>query len=85
MAEHDVVWDHSGNQYPGFFRLELDRTAEKKKTTTKQSETLLRKEEVVEVNVVHQDDSDNDEELQWNFHASQEEEEYARQIRQLGG
>jgi hypothetical protein len=61
-----------------FFCRELDRTVVKK---TKQRETLLREEVVSEGNVVHQFDSDNDEELQGALHASQEEE-YVRWVRQ---
>jgi hypothetical protein len=35
--------------------------------------------------VVHKIDSDNDEELQCVMHASQEEVEYARQVREQDG
>jgi hypothetical protein len=65
-----------------YFRCELDRTTDRKKG--KQKERLLREEVAVEGNVVHDIDSD-DKELQRAFHASREEEQFARAIRGGGG
>jgi hypothetical protein len=66
-----------------FFHHEVHRTGEKKKT--KLRGTLLRGEVASDGNVVHQVDSDNDEKLQQVLHASWEEEQYARRVRQQGG
>jgi hypothetical protein len=65
-----------------YFRHELDRGADRKKT--KQNERLLREEVAAEGNVVHDIDSD-DEELQRALHASREEEQFARAAREQGG
>jgi hypothetical protein len=65
-----------------YFRCELYRTADRKKSKPK--ERLLREEVAAEVNVVHDIDSD-DEELQRGLHASQEEEQFARAARERGG
>jgi hypothetical protein len=65
-----------------YFRRELDRTADRKKT--KKKERLLREEVAAEGNVVHDIDSD-DKELQCALHASREEAQREREARQRGG
>jgi hypothetical protein len=65
-----------------YFRRELDRIADRKKTKNKKR--LLREEVAVEGNVVHDIDS-NDEELQHALHASREEAQRERAARQRGG
>jgi hypothetical protein len=59
-----------------YFRHELDRTAENRRARQRQS--LLREEVVAEGNVIHDIDSNNDEELQCAIHVSREEVQYAR-------
>jgi hypothetical protein len=59
-----------------YFHRDLDRTTENRRARQRQS--LLREEVAVEGNVVHNIDSDNDEELQYVIHLSREEAQYAR-------
>jgi flavin-dependent dehydrogenase len=66
-----------------YFRHELDRTAENRRA--RQWQSLLREEVVAEGNVVHDIDSDNDEELQCAIHVSREEVQYAWWVREQGG
>jgi hypothetical protein len=65
-----------------YFRHDLDRTADRKKTKNK--ERLLREEVAAQNNVLHDIDSD-DEELQRALHASREEAQHERVARQQGG
>jgi hypothetical protein len=46
---------------------------------------MLREEVDAERNVIHNIDSDNDEELQRTIHLSREEAQYAHRVRQQGG
>jgi hypothetical protein len=64
---------------PDYFKRELDRAADRRKT--KKKERLLREEVATEGNVVHDIDSD-DEELQRALHASREEAQRERVARQ---
>lgn len=66
-----------------YFRRALDKTVEKKRM--KQKERILREEAAAEGNVEHDVDSDDDEDLQRGLHASRQEEEYARRVREQGG
>jgi hypothetical protein len=65
-----------------YFLQELDRTVDRKKS--KQKERLLREEVVTEGNVIHDIDFDDDE-FHRAFHASREDEQFARASREGGG
>jgi hypothetical protein len=66
-----------------YFRRDLDRTAENRRA--RQRRLLLRKEVAAKGNVVHNIDSDNDEELQHAIHLSREEAQYAQRVQHQGG
>jgi hypothetical protein len=59
-----------------YFRHDLDRTTENRRARQRQS--LLREEVAAKGNVVHNIDSNNDDELQRVIHISREEAQYAR-------
>jgi hypothetical protein len=65
-----------------YFHHEIDRTAENRRA--KQRQSLLREEVTVEGNVVHDIDSDKDEELKCVIHLSREEAQYARRVQEQG-
>jgi hypothetical protein len=66
-----------------YFHRDLDRSAQNMRARQRQS--MLREEVAAEGNVVHNIDSDNDEELQRAIHLSREEAQYAQRVRQQGG
>jgi hypothetical protein len=66
-----------------YFCHELNRSAENKRARQRQS--LLREEVAAEGNVVHDIDSENDEELQRVIHVSREDNQYARRVREQDG
>jgi hypothetical protein len=77
---------HCGSVPPDvqdYFHRGLDRTAKNRRARQRQS--LLREEVATQGNVVHNIDSDNNEELQRAIHISREEAQYARRVRQQGG
>jgi hypothetical protein len=77
---------HCGSVPPDvqdYFHPNLNRTAENRRAWQRQS--LLREEVAVEGNVVHNIDSDNDEELQHEICLSSEEAQYAWWVRQQSG
>jgi hypothetical protein len=77
---------HCGSVPPDvrdYFRRDLDRSAQNRRVRQRQS--MLREEVDAEGNVIHNIDSDNDEELQRTIHLSREEAQYAHRVRQQGG
>jgi hypothetical protein len=77
---------HCGSVPPDvqdYFHRGLDRTAKNRRARQRQS--LLREEVATQGNVVHNIDSDNNEELQRAIHISREEAQYAWRVRQQGG
>jgi hypothetical protein len=74
---------HCGSVPPDvrdYFHRDLDRTIENRRARQRQS--LLREEVIAERNVIHNIDSDNDEELQCTIHLSREGAQYAHRVRQ---
>jgi hypothetical protein len=61
-----------------YFRRELDRTTENRRA--RQEQSMLREEVATEGNVVHDIDSNNNEELQHAIHVSREEAQYAQRV-----
>jgi hypothetical protein len=77
---------HCGSVPPDvgyYFCRELDRTAENRRVRQRQS--LLREEVATEGNVVHDIDSDNDDELQCAIHISRELAQCAQRVREQCG
>jgi hypothetical protein len=66
-----------------YFPRDLDRSAQNRRARQRQS--MLREEVAADGNVVHNIDSNNDEELQRAIHISREGEQYAQRVRQQGG
>jgi hypothetical protein len=70
---------HYGSVPPdvrGYFCRDLDRSAQNRRA--RQWRSMVREEVAAEGNVVHNIDSDNDEELQRTIHLSREEVQYAQ-------
>jgi hypothetical protein len=61
-----------------YFCHDINRTTENRRARQRQS--LLREEVATEGNVVHNIDSDNDEELECAIHLSREEVQYVRRV-----
>jgi hypothetical protein len=86
LATYGSNVKHCGSVPPDmrdYFHRDLDRTAENWKARRRQS--LLWEEVAAKGNVVHDIDSDNNEELQCPIHLSREEAQYAWWVWQQGG
>jgi hypothetical protein len=66
-----------------YFHRDLDRIAQNRRA--RQRESLLREEVAAEGYVVHNIESDNDDELQRAIQLSREEVQYAQRVWQQGG
>jgi hypothetical protein len=77
---------HCGSVPPDvrdYFRRGLDRSTHNRRARQRQS--MLREEVATEKNVVHNIDSNNDEELQCEIHLSRNKAQYAQRVRQQDG
>jgi hypothetical protein len=77
---------HCGSISPDvrdYFHRDLDRSAQNRRA--RQQQSMLREEVAADGNVVHNINSDNDEELQCAIHLSRDEAQYAQRVRQQGG